>query len=115
MRGEETQILGALDDLPAAGALVCLPGTHSKWARVERGRITSFSTYMTGELYAVMKSHSILGRMMEEGAVDLDAFATAFSVPASVAGCCIICSVYAPAACSASSFPPLPPRTCRAS
>ena len=76
MRGEETQILGALDNLPLAGALVCLPGTHSKWARVERGRITSFSTYMTGELYAVMKSHSILGRMMEEGAVDLDAFAT---------------------------------------
>jgi 2-dehydro-3-deoxygalactonokinase len=75
MRGEETQILGALHALPAAGALVCLPGTHSKWARVERGRIIAFSTSMTGELYAVMKAHSILGRMMEEGAADADAFA----------------------------------------
>lgn len=75
MRGEEAQILGALDDLPAAGALVCLPGTHSKWARVERGRITGFSTCMTGELYAVMKGHSILGRMMEDGPADPDAFA----------------------------------------
>jgi 2-dehydro-3-deoxygalactonokinase len=75
MRGEEAQILGALDDLPAAGALVCLPGTHSKWARVERSRIAGFSTCMTGELYAVMKAHSILGRMMEEGAVDPEAFA----------------------------------------
>jgi 2-dehydro-3-deoxygalactonokinase len=75
MRGEETQILGALDDLPAAAALVCLPGTHSKWARVERGRITGFSTCMTGELYAVLKAHSILGRMMEDGAAEPDAFA----------------------------------------
>jgi 2-dehydro-3-deoxygalactonokinase len=74
MRGEETQILGALDDLPDS-ALVCLPGTHSKWARVERGRITGFSTCMTGEMYAVMKAHSILGRMMEEGPADPDAFA----------------------------------------
>jgi 2-dehydro-3-deoxygalactonokinase len=75
MRGEEAQILGALDDLPAAGALVCLPGTHSKWVRVERGRIAGFSTCMTGELYAVMKAHSILGRMMEDGAADPHAFA----------------------------------------
>ena len=75
MRGEETQILGALHALPAAGALVCLPGTHSKWARVERGRITGFSTCMTGEVYAVMKAHSILGRMMVEGAADAGAFA----------------------------------------
>jgi len=75
MRGEEAQILGALDDLPAAAALVCLPGTHSKWARVERGRITGFSTCMTGEVYAVMKAHSILGRMMEDGAADPETFA----------------------------------------
>jgi 2-dehydro-3-deoxygalactonokinase len=74
MRGEETQILGALTDLPGS-ALVCLPGTHSKWARVEDGRITGFSTCMTGEVYAVMKAHSILGRMMEEWAAGSDAFA----------------------------------------
>jgi 2-dehydro-3-deoxygalactonokinase len=59
MRGEETQILGAGGD----GVFV-LPGTHSKWARVEAGRIVSFATYMTGEVFAVLKNHSVLGRMM---------------------------------------------------
>ncbi len=45
-----------------------LPGTHSKWARVEGGRIVAFATYMTGEIFAVLKSHSVLGRMMAEPA-----------------------------------------------
>lgn len=43
---------------------MCLPGTHSKWARVQDDRITSFSTHMTGEVFAVLKQHSILGRTM---------------------------------------------------
>ncbi len=63
MRGEETQILGAL----AAGfgdGVYVLPGTHSKWARVEGGRIVGFETFMTGEVFAVLKTHSVLGRMM---------------------------------------------------
>jgi 2-dehydro-3-deoxygalactonokinase len=63
MRGEETQILGAL----AAGGgdgIYVLPGTHSKWARVEAGRIVGFETFMTGEVYAVLRAHSVLGRMM---------------------------------------------------
>jgi 2-dehydro-3-deoxygalactonokinase len=63
MRGEETQILGAL----AAGfgdGVYVLPGTHSKWARVESGRIAGFETFMTGEVFAVLKTHSVLGRMM---------------------------------------------------
>jgi len=64
MRGEETQIVGAIDvDEPTV--LAVLPGTHSKWARVERGRIVDFTTYMTGELYGVLLAHSILGRMSE--------------------------------------------------
>jgi 2-dehydro-3-deoxygalactonokinase len=75
MRGEETQILGVLDELPGQSLWICLPGTHSKWAHLESGRITEFATYMTGEVYAVMKAHSILGRMMREAAVDEDAFA----------------------------------------
>ena len=69
MRGEEAQVLGAAQD-----GLVCLPGTHSKWVEVKRGRIERFSTCMTGELYAVLRQHSILGRMMEEGAPDARAF-----------------------------------------
>jgi 2-dehydro-3-deoxygalactonokinase len=63
MRGEETEILGALRDHPAA-TLFLLPGTHSKWARVAEGRIEGFATFMTGELFAILKGHSILGRLM---------------------------------------------------
>jgi 2-dehydro-3-deoxygalactonokinase len=63
MRGEETQILGALAHGFGDGVYV-LPGTHSKWARVEHGRIVGFETYMTGEVFAVLKDHSVLGRMM---------------------------------------------------
>ena len=66
MRGEETQILGALDQFPPR-AVVCLPGTHSKWVVAEEGRITGFRTFFTGETFAVLKGHSLLGRMMEEG------------------------------------------------
>jgi 2-dehydro-3-deoxygalactonokinase len=73
MRGEEVQLLGVSGELPPA-ALVCLPGTHSKWVVLEDQKIAKFSTYMTGEAYAVLKQHSILGRMMEEGKPDPRAF-----------------------------------------
>lgn len=73
MRGEETQILGVLDGLPPR-AVICLPGTHSKWAVVEEGRITGFRTFFTGETYAVLKGHSLLGRMMKDGASEEAAF-----------------------------------------
>lgn len=65
MRGEETQILGALALYPelAENVTIVLPGTHSKWAQVHQGRIKGFRTFMTGELYAVLKQHSILGRL----------------------------------------------------
>ncbi|TKI02632.1 2-dehydro-3-deoxygalactonokinase [Martelella alba] len=66
MRGEETQIAGALAERPelAASAHLVLPGTHSKWVAIADGRITDFSTYMTGELFAVLRQHSILGRLV---------------------------------------------------
>ena len=64
MRGEETQVIGAVD-AENPGALAVLPGTHSKWVRVESGRILGFRTYMTGELYGVLLRHSILGRLAE--------------------------------------------------
>jgi 2-dehydro-3-deoxygalactonokinase len=67
MRGEETQIFGALSASGKQDGLFVLPGTHSKWARVEAGRVTSFATYMTGEVFAVLKNHSILRRLMAEG------------------------------------------------
>jgi 2-dehydro-3-deoxygalactonokinase len=80
MRGEETQILGQLgagrrDGSRAARQAVVLPGTHSKWALVERGRIVWFATFMTGELYGVLKEHSILGRLMADGPPDDGALA----------------------------------------
>jgi len=69
MRGEETQLLGVLDELPPA-AWICLPGTHSKWVEIRGGKIARFRTHMTGEVFAVMKAHSILGRMMPDAALD---------------------------------------------
>jgi 2-dehydro-3-deoxygalactonokinase len=69
MRGEEVQLLGAV----AAGmigpdALVCHPGTHNKWVRVEGGRIVSFRTIMTGELFNLLKAHSILADLLAQPA-----------------------------------------------
>ena len=62
MRGEETQIVGGVDQ-GEERVLVALPGTHSKWACVESGRIVDFMTFMTGEMWHVMLAHSILGRL----------------------------------------------------
>lgn len=73
MRGEETQIVGALEGDPTlggsdAGALVGLPGTHAKWAVVRGERIEAFHTFMTGELFAALRGHTILGRTMADPA-----------------------------------------------
>ena len=72
MRGEETEIAGALARHPelllAADSLLILPGTHSKWVRVAGGQVRDFTTYMTGELYAVLRDHSILGRPAKDAA-----------------------------------------------
>ncbi|MGX9380385.1 2-dehydro-3-deoxygalactonokinase [Pseudomonas sp. JQ36] len=71
MRGEETQVLGVLQNLSAeAGGdlLIGLPGSHSKWVEVVEGCITHFDTFMTGEVFAVLSEHSILGRTQQQGA-----------------------------------------------
>ncbi len=68
MRGEETQIIGAMPGLGDGEHLVCLPGTHSKWLVLRNRRFVSFTTHMTGELYALLKQHSILGRLMTDAA-----------------------------------------------
>ena len=62
MRGEETQLMGAVA-ANEGPVLAALPGTHSKWAYVDAGRVVDFATYMTGELYAILLDHSLLGRM----------------------------------------------------
>lgn len=60
MRGEETQLLGLLSLKPGFVGTAIMPGTHSKWVRIEDGRITEFGTAMTGELYEVLGTHSVL-------------------------------------------------------
>lgn len=70
MRGEEVQLLGAV----AAGlvdpdGLVCHPGTHNKWANLRHGSIREFRTVMTGELFSLLKDHSILSDLLQ-GAVE---------------------------------------------
>jgi len=62
MRGEETQLVG----LPSADGWRVMPGTHSKWVQQAQGRIVDFQTYMTGELYALLREHSILGRPAQQ-------------------------------------------------
>ena len=66
MRGEEIQIAGALLMNPqwAVRSCMLLPGTHSKWAQIENGKLVRYATYLTGELFAVLSKHSILGRLM---------------------------------------------------
>jgi len=80
MRGEETQIVGLADALADDGPhVVCLPGTHSKWVSVERGCIVAWRTAMTGELYALLRKHSLLAALMpadaEQDIDDAEAFA----------------------------------------
>lgn len=64
MRGEETKLLGLGTD---ADGLVAMPGTHTKWARIEAGRLTGFSTVMTGEIFAHMRAGE---RSVLRGAVE---------------------------------------------
>jgi len=76
IRGEEVQVFGALDLLRQREGVFVLPGTHSKWVGVQDARVQSFATFMTGEVYALLRQHSILGRMMpaEDAALDEEAF-----------------------------------------
>lgn len=65
MRGEEVQLLGAVQaGLAPADALLCQPGTHCKWAWMEEGAIADFATAMTGEMFALLKNHSLLSNQM---------------------------------------------------
>jgi 2-dehydro-3-deoxygalactonokinase len=73
MRGEETQIIGA-SALGLNDGMFVMPGTHSKWVEVAQGQIVDFSTYMTGEIFAALKEHTILGTLMEADGFNEEAF-----------------------------------------
>jgi len=67
MRGEEVQILGAVDaGLVPADALVCHPGTHNKWVTVRGGQVARFRTVMTGEMFSLLQKHSILSDLLKD-------------------------------------------------
>jgi 2-dehydro-3-deoxygalactonokinase len=68
MRGEETQLLGAILTKNLSNGIIAMPGTHSKWVELVDGRAKSFSTYLTGELYALLASQSILRHSIGEAA-----------------------------------------------
>ena len=71
MRGEETQLFGALRLLgDAADGCYVLPGTHSKWVRLRAGRISELRTYMTGELFALLRQHGTLASAMQTADAD---------------------------------------------
>lgn len=75
LRGEEVQLCGLMQRIDERPHLVCMPGTHSKWARIEGGCIRSFFTAMTGEVFDVLRKHSLLGRLMSADlGLDHDAF-----------------------------------------
>lgn len=60
MRGEETQIAGYLAECPSFDGVICLPGTHSKWVQVREGKVCDFTTFMTGEVFDLLSTHSVL-------------------------------------------------------
>ena len=92
MRGEETQLAGFLADDPKFDGVVCLPGTHTKWAHISAGEVVSFRTFMTGELFALLSTQSVLrhsvdhktGAPLDEAEFS-NAMADAMSKPEAVA------------------------------
>jgi 2-dehydro-3-deoxygalactonokinase len=79
MRGEETQIAGALSLLPDFDGVFCLPGSHSKWVHVSAGEVVSFQTFLTGELFALLAKQSVLRHAIAAAGFEAAAFDTALS------------------------------------
>ena len=77
MRGEETEIFGVAD---SGARLIVLPGSHSKWARVEGERVVAFKTFVTGELFAALRDHTVLGAFARAAAAKAPGKAFALGV-----------------------------------
>ena len=84
MRGEETQLAGLMQQLGTTDAIVCMPGTHSKWAQVEKGRLTAFRTYATGDLFAAARKSAVFAALTEEAPFDASAFREGVKLSATV-------------------------------
>lgn len=88
MRGEETQIAGFFTGHKEFDGIICLPGTHTKWVQVSAGEVVSFRTFMTGELFSLLSSQSVLRHSASTGwddAAFLDALGDTLSKPESLA------------------------------
>lgn len=79
MRGEETQVAGFLGMNPGWEGTLCLPGTHTKWVAVSAGEVTGFRTFMSGELFAAIASHTVLRHSVSAEGWDAEAFAAGLS------------------------------------
>ena len=79
MRGEETQIAGYIAQNPKFDGVLCLPGTHTKWVHISAGEVVSFQTCMTGEMFALLSSASVLRHSVSGDAWDKAAFDTGVS------------------------------------
>jgi 2-dehydro-3-deoxygalactonokinase len=81
MRGEETQLAGILPLFATGRHLICMPGTHSKWVEAAGGVVSGFRTWLTGELFSVLSTQSILRHSLSETAApalpDMPAFVAA--------------------------------------
>ena len=90
MRGEETQIAGFLASEPEFDGVVCLPGTHCKWAHISAGEVVSFRTFMTGEIFALLSGWSVLRHSVAASGLEPDGFSEAvarsMSRPEALAG-----------------------------
>ena len=74
IRGEETQVAGYLRARPDFDGVLCLPGTHSKWVLVSAGEVVAFQTVMTGEIFALLATQSVLRHTVAADAADPEAF-----------------------------------------
>ncbi len=74
MRGEETQVAGFFYQNLNFNGSVCLPGTHSKWIKVKNGLIEHFKTYMSGELFEVIKKNTVLTHSLMSEKIDKKEF-----------------------------------------
>jgi len=79
MRGEETQIAGFLSINKNWDGVICLPGTHTKWAHISADEVVSFQTYMTGDLFAAISGHTVLKHSVISDDWDNEAFDTGVS------------------------------------
>lgn len=78
MRGEETQLAGLVANTTGFSGLVCLPGTHAKWATLKAGAVTQFTTYLTGELYQLLATQSVLKHSVSNDNLHDPAYRDAF-------------------------------------